>query len=87
METPSFSKFTTLHLYPRPRLVPVCANQKKFKEDFHFDEKKGKKQKECSTFVLQGGLKRGSEHPRQRVAPPSAFPGNCAWGSIQLPVL
>ena len=37
---PHFSKarFTPLHFYKRPTLVPVFANRKKSKEDFQFYE-------------------------------------------------
>ena len=60
-------KFTLmpLHLCERPKWVPVFANQKKSKEDFHFH---GKRQNVKTAFSVcfTGSCYRGSMNPKEQ---------------------
>lgn len=65
---PSFLKvrFMPLHLYEGLILVPVFSNQKEFKENFQFYQKKRWKVKMASSVSFTGSCHRSSGHLEQR---------------------
>ena len=78
--------FMPLYLYRRPTLLPVFTIQKKYKEDFHFYEKKWKV-KIAFNVCFAGILIEEAYALRGRMAPPSSFPGYYTQHSIKPPHL
>ena len=64
-----------LCIYERPTLALVSANRKKFKEDFHFDEKKVKNENSVQRFIVKRSYYRGSIHPSSESGTAKLLPG------------
>ena len=87
--------FTALCFYKRPILVPVFANQKKFKKDFHFHEKRQKAKtvfRTCFAGAVIGSVHIGQKERHYQapslgttlsISAPSCYSFElCLWASM-----